>query len=137
MGGGIKDNFVCTDPHRVLDNKTPEEAFSRVKPEVSHLRIFGFLVYIHVPKEKRTKLDPSRRKGIFVGYSDTSKAYKIYLPEFKKINTSKDVTFDEVSTYYRSSRTLIQEVEEHEDTRAQDMEIGEAILEYHEDHDMV
>ena len=62
-------------PHRVLDNKTPEEAFLGVKPEVSHLRIFGFPVYINVPKEKRTKLDPSGRKGVFVGYNDTSKAY--------------------------------------------------------------
>ena len=62
-------------PHRVLHNKTPEEAFSGEKPEFIHLRISGFPVYIHIPKEKRTKPDPSRRKGIFVGYSDTSKAY--------------------------------------------------------------
>ena len=70
-------------PHRVLDNKTPEEAFSREKPEVSHLRIFGFPVYIHIPKEKMTKLDPCGRKGIFVGYNDTSKYYQIYFPRFK------------------------------------------------------
>ena len=44
-------------PHRVLDNKTLEEAFSREKPEVIHLRIFGCSMYIHIPKEKRTKLD--------------------------------------------------------------------------------
>ena len=31
-------------PHRVLDNKTPEEDFSREKPEFNHLRIFGFPV---------------------------------------------------------------------------------------------
>jgi hypothetical protein len=64
-----------------LGNKTPEEVFTRKKPEVSHLRIFGCLVYIHVPKEKRTKLEPSGKKGTFVGYSETSKAYKIYIPE--------------------------------------------------------
>ena len=28
-------------PHRVLEKKTPEEAFSGKKPEVIHLRIFG------------------------------------------------------------------------------------------------
>ena len=65
----------CT-PHRLFENKTPEEAFSGEKQEVRHLRIFGFLAYIHIPKEKRTKLDPSRRKGIFIGYNDTSKAYE-------------------------------------------------------------
>ena len=47
----------CT-PHRILDNKTPEETFSDEKPEVSHLKIFGWPVYIHIPEEKRTKLDP-------------------------------------------------------------------------------
>ena len=54
-------------PHRVLDNKTPKEAFLGEKPEVNHLRIFGCPVYIHIPKEKRTKLDPSGSKGIFIG----------------------------------------------------------------------
>ena len=54
-------------PHRVLENKTPEEVFSGKKPEVSHLRIFGCPVYIQIPKKKRTKLDPSGKKGIFVG----------------------------------------------------------------------
>ena len=47
-------------PHRVLNNKTPEEAFSGEKLEFSHMRIFGFPVYIHVPKEKRTKQQPYR-----------------------------------------------------------------------------
>jgi hypothetical protein len=61
-------------PHNVLENKTPEEMFLGEKPEVSHFRIFGFPIFVHVPKEKRTKLDPSGWKGIFVGYSDTSKA---------------------------------------------------------------
>ena len=46
-------------PHRVLGNKTPKEMFSGEKPEVSHLKIFGCPVCIHVPKEKRTKLEPS------------------------------------------------------------------------------
>ena len=62
-------------PHRVLDNNTFEEEFLGEKPEVIHMRIFGFLVYIHIPKEKRTKINPSGRKGIFVGYNDNSKAY--------------------------------------------------------------
>ena len=40
----------CT-PCRVLDKKTPEEAFSGEKPEVNHLRIFGFWVYIPIQKD--------------------------------------------------------------------------------------
>ena len=66
-------------PHRVFGNKTPEEAFTGVNPDVSHLRIFGFLVYIHAPSEKRSKLEPSGKKEAFVGYSETSKDYWIYI----------------------------------------------------------
>ena len=61
------------NPHRVLENKTPEEVFSGKKPKVIHLKIFSCPVYIHIPKENR-KLDPSGKKGIFVGYSESSKA---------------------------------------------------------------
>ena len=39
--------------------------------------IFGFPMYIHIPKEKRDKLDSSGRKDIFIGYSETSKDYQI------------------------------------------------------------
>ena len=56
--------------HSDIGNKTPEEMFTSEKPEVSHLNIFGCTVYLHVLKEKRSKLDPSREKGIFVGYSE-------------------------------------------------------------------
>ena len=82
-------------PHRVLENKTPEKVFSIKKLESSHLRIFGCPVYIHIPKDKRTKLDPLGKKGIFVGYNDLSKYYIKSFPRVKKINTSQDVTFDE------------------------------------------
>ena len=57
-------------PHNVLRNKTLEEMLIGEKLEVDHLIIFGFLVYVHVPKGKRSKLDPSRNKSMFVGYSE-------------------------------------------------------------------
>ena len=39
-------------PHKKMKGTTSKEAYAGVKPEVSDLRIFGCLVYIHVPKEK-------------------------------------------------------------------------------------
>jgi hypothetical protein len=56
-----------------------EEAFTGVNPEVGHFRIFGCSVYIHVPKKKMIKLDPSGRKGTFVGYNESLKEYQIYI----------------------------------------------------------
>jgi hypothetical protein len=85
-----------------LGNKTPEEVFIEKKPKVSHLRIFGLPVYIHVPKEKRTKLEPLVKKGTFVGYNETSKAYRIYILRQRHIEISRDVTFDEEVAFGKS-----------------------------------
>ena len=78
-----------------------------MKLEITNLIVFGFKVYIHVPKEKRTKFDPSRRKDVFIGYTHTSKAYRIYFQGFKNIEMSRYVTFDEDWTYFISRRTPI------------------------------
>ena len=43
-------------PHRILGMSTPKEGFSGKKPDISHLRIFGSLAYIHVTKDPRKKL---------------------------------------------------------------------------------
>ena len=56
-------------PHRVLGMSTPEEAFSGKKPDISHLKIFGSPVYIHVMKDARKKLEPTAEVGIFLGYT--------------------------------------------------------------------
>jgi hypothetical protein len=47
-------------PQKLLENKTLVEMFSGEKQEFGHLRIFGCPVCVHVPKEKRTKLDQSK-----------------------------------------------------------------------------
>jgi hypothetical protein len=89
-------------PHCILKNMTPEEAFFGKKPSEEHLRIFGCPVYIHILKDKRKKLGPSGKKGIFFGYSETSKAYRIYVPGQQKVEISKAVTFDENIAFRKS-----------------------------------
>ena len=37
-------------------------------PDVSCLRVFGSICYVHVPKATRTKQDPKAKVCIFVGY---------------------------------------------------------------------
>ena len=77
--------------HSALGFKTPEEIYTGKKAEVSHLKIFDCPVYVHIPKEKRTKLDPSINKGIFVGYHEVSKAFRIYIPGFHHMDISRDI----------------------------------------------
>ena len=71
-------------------------------------------MYIHIPKEKRTKLDPLGKKGIFVGYSKSSDAYRIYFLGYKKIDISSDVTFDEDTAYNKARKRPVEEPEEEE-----------------------
>ena len=78
--------------------------YTSKKPEVIHLKIFGCPIYVHIPKEKRTKLDPSGKKGIFVRYYEVSKSFRIYISGFHHIDISRDVTFDEETNLNKSRR---------------------------------
>ena len=77
----------------------PQKAWSGYKPSVSHLRIFGFIAYAQVPETKRKKLNDHGEKNIFIGYSDESKAYKLYNPFTNKIVVSRDVIFSEEESW--------------------------------------
>jgi hypothetical protein len=92
-------------PHKAVGSMTPEEAFSGKKPEVGHFRIFGCITYSYVPSEKRTKLEPMAERGIFVGYSETSKAFRIYLPSLRKTVLRRDVRFEEDGAFRKSRGT--------------------------------
>ena len=77
-------------------SKTPWELFHGCKPDVSDLRVFGCTVYVHVPKEKRNKLDPVNRKGVLVGYGRLTgtKGYRVLLDN-NRVELARDVVFDE------------------------------------------
>jgi hypothetical protein len=90
--------------HSALGFKTLKEIFSGKKPKVIHLNIFGFPVFVHILKERRTKLDPPGKKGIFFGCCEVSKAFIIYIPGYHHIQINIDVTFDEYETLKKSRR---------------------------------
>ena len=98
--------------HISLGFKTPEETYIGKKPEVNHLNIFGFPLYVHIPKEKITKLDPSKKKGIFFGYCEVSKAFRIYILGFHSMDISRDVKFHEEKALEKSRRCQFEEVHE-------------------------
>jgi hypothetical protein len=78
-----------------VKNMTPQEAWSGYKPSVAHLRILGCVAYSQVSESKRKKLDDRDEKCIFLGYSEESKAYKLYNRLTKKFVISRDIIFDE------------------------------------------
>jgi hypothetical protein len=82
---------------RNLD-RTPYESWFHVKPSLSHLLTFGCSTYIYAEKHTRSKLDPKSCFGLFMGYSDTSKAYRIWDFSKDKIVITHDVLFHETKT---------------------------------------
>ena len=80
---------------RPIAKKTPYELWKNRKPTIAHFRVFGVKCYVLDEGPKLTKFDSKSQKGIFVGYSKTSKGYRIYLPKSKTVVESIHVKFDE------------------------------------------
>ena len=84
-------------PTHALNNKTPYEMWHGHVPLVRHLKVFGSTYYALILKEQRNKLGATCQKCIFLGYSNTSTAYRLYYEVNHKFIISRDVVFLESS----------------------------------------
>jgi hypothetical protein len=66
------------------------------KPDISHLKIFGCIAYVHVPDEKNSKLNQKVKKCIFIKYSLKQKGYRCFNPSTWKLQMNKYVVFNEM-----------------------------------------
>jgi hypothetical protein len=87
-------HLLNRSPTKALDGKTPYKAWHGRKPVVSHLCVFGCLVFAkelnHVGK-----LDDQSMTGVFIGHAESVKAYRILNLATQRIHISRDVVFDE------------------------------------------
>ena len=65
-------------PIAAIHDVTPKEKYACKKPDLSHLKVFGCIVYVHVSDELHTKLDPKVEKCIFIGYALEKNGYMCY-----------------------------------------------------------
>lgn len=82
-------------PISIEKNKIPEELWSGKRPIVNYFRIFGSLAHVHVPDQKRKKLDDKSFPCVLIGVSNESKAYRLFNPINSEIIVSRDVVFEE------------------------------------------
>jgi hypothetical protein len=82
-------------PHRLIKDKTPYEAWSSLKIEVTHFHIFGSCACTHIPSEKTKALDPQRTNFIFVGYPDGVKGYRLIYLSSDRLIIEHSVQFEE------------------------------------------
>ena len=82
-------------PTKALSDVTLEEAWIGQKPDLRHLRIFGYRALVKVPDSRRRKWDAKSQKYIFVGYCEGMNGYRLVHPMTKKLTRSRDVVFFE------------------------------------------
>lgn len=84
-----------------IENKTPLELWVGRKPIIHHLYIFGSKTFVLIKKAI---------PGMFVGYSETSKAFKILLPSKNKVVISKDIRVIKSMFYDNSNKNNITDI---------------------------
>ncbi|GJX93791.1 retrovirus-related pol polyprotein from transposon TNT 1-94 [Tanacetum coccineum] len=88
---------------RAILGKTPYEILRGRKPILDYLRVFGSKYFILNTKDYLTKFDPKSYEGVFLGYSQNSKAYIILNKHTRKIKESLNVTFNETPSPSKTS----------------------------------
>ncbi|CAB4032081.1 Retrovirus-related Pol poly from transposon TNT 1-94, partial [Paramuricea clavata] len=92
-GNHNKVKILRSDNGVALKDKTPHECLFGKKPDVSNLKVFGCMCYVHIPDSNRRKLDQKSYEAIFVGYPTGTKGYKVYDVKRRKFMISRDVQF--------------------------------------------
>ncbi|KAH9792990.1 Integrase catalytic domain-containing protein [Citrus sinensis] len=92
-------NTACYVLNRVLIrpnlNKTPYELWKDRKPNIGYFKVFGCKCFVLNTKDNLGKFDLKSDVGIFLGYSNSSKAYRVYNKRTLIVEEFMHVTFDE------------------------------------------
>ncbi len=72
----------------------PYELANNARPNLSNLKVVGSRAWVHILKEKRSKLDLRSWQGVFIGYEDKNQ-YWVYNPRTRKIHITRDLFVDE------------------------------------------
>ena len=76
---------------------TPMESWSKEKPSIAHLRVWGCLCYTHIPRksDEYNKLDVVSKECIFLGYEPTYRQYLVLDMMTMKTRRTSHVEFFE------------------------------------------
>ncbi|KAI3746759.1 hypothetical protein L6452_09198 [Arctium lappa] len=78
-------------------NKTPYELMYSIKPNIKYFKSFGCKCYVLNDRDNLNMFSPKADEGIFLWYSSTSAAYRVFLTSTRKVIESVNVKFDEAA----------------------------------------
>ena len=70
--------------------------------------VFGYVAFIHLHKQQRSKLETRALQCVFVGYASNQKGYHCYHPPTKKLFVTVDVVFHENDMYFSNHESSLQ-----------------------------
>ena len=108
-------------PQPRLEFVSPFEKLWNMKPTVSYFRVFGCVCYVFVPNHLRSKFDKKAVRCIFVGYDSQRKGWKCCDPTSGRCYTSRDMVFDEASSWWSSEKEVLPDSREFRDKLQQKM----------------
>ncbi|GKB34868.1 putative ribonuclease H-like domain-containing protein [Tanacetum coccineum] len=85
----VQNRVLIVKPH----NKTPYELFRGFKPAIRFMKPFGCHVTILNTLDKLGKFDGKSDEGFFVGYSLSSKAFRVYNTRTRKVQENLHIGF--------------------------------------------
>nr|GEZ57180.1 hypothetical protein [Tanacetum cinerariifolium] len=85
----VQNSVLIVKPY----NKTPYELFRGFKPALSFMRPFECHVTILITLDNLGKFDGKSDKGFFVGYSLSSKAFRVYNTRTMKVEENLHIEF--------------------------------------------
>jgi hypothetical protein len=91
--------LINRGPSVPLEQRIPEEVWSGKEVNLSWLKVFGCIAYVHISDHARGKLDPKSLKCTFIGYGGDEFGYRLWDDQNKKIIRSRDVIFNEKLMY--------------------------------------
>ncbi|GJV23687.1 retrovirus-related pol polyprotein from transposon TNT 1-94, partial [Tanacetum coccineum] len=107
FGSNLRGNIIGK-------GKTTYELLRGRKPTLDYFRVFGSKCFILNTKDYLAKFDPKSYEGVFLGYSQNSKAYIILNKHTRKIEESLNVTFDETLPPSKTSPLVDDDLDEEE-----------------------
>nr|GEV93718.1 retrovirus-related Pol polyprotein from transposon TNT 1-94 [Tanacetum cinerariifolium] len=99
---------------RAILGKTPYKLLRGRKPTLDYFRVFRSKCFILNTKDYLTKFNPKSYEGVFLGYSQNSKAYIILNKHTRKVEESLNMIFDENPPPSKTSPLVDDDLDEQE-----------------------
>lgn len=86
-------------PTRALTGETAYQAWKEEKPRMDHIKVFGCLAHMKIPKVYTKKLDERSKEMVYLGKEPGTKAHRLFDPTTGRVSVSRDVIFEEAKSW--------------------------------------